>query len=136
MFCREIREVIWAFFFLSLGGLLLHLRIHPPSENLFNWIPFGFGVLSTLVLPFLFNSRKTVAYAYLFTWASIVAGTVGMIYFSITTWNLAVTVQTLILKSTLADVIILWTKAFLAQKALRFHWPMGVVRRWEGGCAQ
>ena len=134
MFLKEIRELIGSFFFLSLGGLILHLRIHPPSAALFNWIPLCFGVLSTAVLPFLFNRRSTVPYAYLLTWASVIAGTAGMAYFSMTTLKPPVTADTLILKSTLADIIILWAKPFLAHKILRFHWPTGVIRRWEREC--
>ena len=71
MFRKEIRELIWAFFLVSLGGLLLHLRIHPPAQSLFNWIPCAFGLMGTFVLPVLFNRRETVAYAYLLTWAAV-----------------------------------------------------------------
>jgi hypothetical protein len=136
MFLKEIRELIGAFFFLSLGGLLLHLRLHPPSAGLFNWIPAAFGVLSTVVLPFLFNRRNTVAYAYLLTWASVIVGTAGMAYFSITTWKLPITADTVILKSMLADIIILWTKLFLAHKILRFHRPAGAAGSWQKGCLE
>jgi hypothetical protein len=136
MFRREIRELILAFLFLSLGGLLLHVRIHPPSESLFNWIPLFFTIVNTLGIPFLFNRRDTVPYAYIFTWATVTAGTVGMAYFSITTWNIPVTVINVVLKSTLPDIIILWAKILLAHKILRFHWPGGVAMRREGGCAE
>jgi hypothetical protein len=136
VFRKEIRELIWALILLSFGGLLLHLRIHPPSESLFYWIPFLFALMNTLVIPFLFNRRETVAYAYLFTWATVIAGTVGMAYFSITTWNLPVTAISVILKSMLPDIIMLWSKIFLAHKILRFHWPDGVTTKWEGGCTE
>ena len=134
MFPKEIREPILAFFFISLGGLLLHLRIHPPSQSMFFWIPAVSAFISTLVVPVLFMRQGTATYAYLFTWAAVIAGTVFMAYFSITSWNMAITFQTVIMKSTFADIIILWAKIFLAHKVLRFHWPNGVNRRWERGC--
>jgi len=136
IFPKEIRELILAFFLMSLGGLLLHFRIHPPSLSLFFWIPAAFGFISTLAVPVLFARPDTVAYAYLFTWASVIAGTIGMAYLSITTWNLTVNIETVILKSTLADIIILWAKIFLAHKVLRFHRPSGLHLRWERGCIQ
>ena len=136
MFPKEIRELILAFFFISLSGLMLHLRIHPPSQSMFFWIPTAFGVISTLVVPVLFIRQATVAYAYLFTCAAVIAGSASMAYFSITSWDMAITVETVILKSTLADIMILWAKIFLAHKMLRFHWPNGVNRRWERGCIQ
>jgi hypothetical protein len=136
MFQKEIREPIWAFFLISLGGLLLHLHLHPPALSLFNWLPCAFGVVSTLALPFLLNRRDTVAYAYLFTWASVCAGTVGMSYFSITTWKGPVTVTAVIIKSMLPDIIVLWSKVFLAHKILRFHWPEGMAAGWKRGCIE
>jgi hypothetical protein len=136
MFLKEIRGLIWALILLSLGGLLLHLRIHPPSKSLFYWIPFLFALVNTLIIPFLFNRRGTVTYAYLFTWATVIAGTVGMAYFSITAWRVPVTAINVILKSMLPDIIMLWSKIFLAHKILRFHWPDGVASKWEGGCTE
>ena len=131
MFRREVRELILAYFLLSLGGLLLHLRIHPPSHSLFNWIPFLFTLMNTLVIPFLFNRRDTVIYAYLFAWATITVGTFGMAYFSLTNLKAPVTLFEVFWKSTLPDIIILWAKIFLAHKILRFHWPEGVDVKGE-----
>ena len=124
MFRRELRELILAFFFMSLGGLLLHLRIHPPSKSLLNWIPFYFALMNTLVIPFLFNRRDTVVYAYLFAWATVAVGTVGMAYISITTWKMPVTPITIILKSTFPDILILWAKILIAHKILRHYRPL------------
>ena len=136
MFRKEIRELIWAFFLVSLGGLLLHLRIHPPAQSLFNWIPCAFGLMGTFVLPVLFNRRETVAYAYLLTWAAVCAGTVGMSYLSITTWKGPITPVTVIIRSMFPDIIILWSKVFLAHKILRFHRLAGATERWERGCIE
>ncbi|MEJ2725671.1 MAG: hypothetical protein P8175_13705 [Deltaproteobacteria bacterium] len=50
--------------FVSLGGWVLHGRIHPPSELPLNYIPFIAGLIGMILVPILFLFRKTVAYAY------------------------------------------------------------------------
>ena len=121
--------------FMSLGGLLLHLRIHPPQDNVFNWIPAAFGLANAFVLPFLFNSPTTVAWAYLFTWATVVTGTVAMAYFSIITWAMPITIKNVILFSTLADILILLAKVPLAHKILRAYRSEGNTTE-RRGCAE
>jgi hypothetical protein len=133
MFRKEVRHLIWVYFFISLGGLLLHLRIHPPSANVFNWVPAAFGVVNVLVLPFLFNSPATVAGAYLFAWATAVTGTVTMTYYSVITWGMPVTLMNVILFSTLADILILLAKLLLAHKILRVYRPRGGTSEQRGG---
>jgi hypothetical protein len=136
MFQKEVREFIWAFFLLSLGGLLLHLRIHPPANSLFNWIPAVFGAVNAFLLPFLFNNRTTVPWAYLITWGTVAIGTVGMSYYSIVNWSFPITVKTVLMYSTLADILILFAKVFLAHKILRFYWPDAVNMERGRGCLE
>ncbi len=136
MFRKEVRDLIWAFFLLSLGGLLLHLRIHPPGNSLFNLVPAVFGAVNAFLLPFLFNNRTTVPWAYLITWATVGIGTVGMSYYSVVNWFSPVTVKTVIMNSTLADILILFAKVFLAHKILRFYWPGGVNMERGRGCLE
>ena len=135
MFRKEVRELIWVYFFVSLGGLLLHLRIHPPNDSMFNWVPAAFGVANTFVLPFLFNSPKTVAWGYLFAWATVVTGTVAMAYYSIITWSMPVTIKDVIMFSTLADILILMAKLPLAHKILRAYRAEGRTTERER-CAE
>jgi len=136
MFQKEVREFIWAFFLLSLGGLLLHLRIHPPANSLFNWIPAVFGAVNAFLLPFLFNNRTTVPWAYLITWGTVAIGTVGMSYYSIVNWSFPITVKAVLMYSTLADILILFAKVFLAHKILRFYWPDAVNMERGRGCLE
>jgi hypothetical protein len=135
MFRKEVRELIWVYFFVSLGGLLLHLRIHPPNDNMFNWVPAAFGVANAFVLPFLFNRPTTVVWAYLFAWATVVTGTVAMAYYSIITWAMPITIKDVILLSTLADILILMAKVPLAHKILRAYRREGRATE-RGGCAE
>jgi len=139
MFKREVRGAIWALFFISLGGLLLHLRIHPfwpvqTPEGARGWefvylIPAIFGVVTTLILPFMFNSRKTVAWAYLINWLAVIIGTITMAYFAlehIADWRgsvWSVTLVNAIVKTTLADILILWAKVPLGHVILRHFRP-------------
>jgi len=92
MFKKEIRAPILALFLLSLGGLLIHVKIHPTAvtpynRNLlpsaFNWVPIVFGLAGAFVLPLLFNFRRTVAWAYLLNCAAVGVGVVTMAFFSV-----------------------------------------------------
>ncbi len=56
---KDIRMLIQAFVLLSVGGLMLHIRIHPPAASLFNWIPVAFGAVNILLLPLLFRRADT-----------------------------------------------------------------------------
>ncbi len=124
MFEKQIRAPILALFLISLGGLLLHLRIHWPPKEVFVWLPAIFGVLSTFVLPFMFNNAKTVAWAYLINLVAVVGGTIAMAYFSFGSWQGPVTIKGLILQTTLADILVLWAKLPLAQIILRYWRPV------------
>jgi hypothetical protein len=132
---KEVWELIGAFFLISLGGFLLHLRIHPVSVSAFNWVAVSFAAVNTFVLPLLFHSPRTAPGAYVFTWATVVVGTVGMGFHSLTSWKLAPTVMNILLSSTLPDILILWAKLLIAHKILRIHWPRGVAMKARRGCA-
>ena len=108
---------------ISLGGLLLHLRLHLPADDASNWIPVVFGVLSVAALPFLFNSPRTVALAYLLNAVSVAVGIVAMAWYSIEHWQGPVTWDAVVLKSTLADILILLAKLPIAQVILRHFRP-------------
>ena len=48
---------------LSVGGFLLHVRIHPFTQNPSNIVPVISCVLSIIVVPLLFSFRKTTLMA-------------------------------------------------------------------------
>ncbi len=122
-FKKEIRLPILALSLISLGGLLLHIRIHPPTGP-WNAVPFVCGLVTAFVLPFLFNQRKTVALAYAINLAAVVIGTVMMAYFSLTHWrDMPVTIGNILFKTTLADILILGAKLPLAHMVLRHFRP-------------
>lgn len=125
-FGKEVRAPILALFFISLGGLLLHMRIHPPGKEAFYVIPAVSGVVTTFVLPFMFNHARTVAWAYVITLAAVLIGTLTMAYHSVAHWPEAmpVTLANLILRTTLADILILAAKVPLAHMILRHFRPV------------
>ncbi len=116
---KDIRMLIWAFVLLSVGGLMLHIRIHPPAASLFNWLPVAFGAVNILLLPFLFRRADTAPLAFMLCCITVIAGTIGMAYYSIVQWKEPVTLYTVLFKSTLADIMILMMKAPLGYVLLR-----------------
>jgi hypothetical protein len=109
--------LIAGFVFLSLGGWLLHLRVHPPAGDEENYIPFIAGIFSICVLPALFWFRAGVAYAYVANGFLVIIGTITMAHFSIVHFRGPVTLAGVMLNTTLADIALLWGK-FIVGKAL------------------
>jgi len=124
-FRRETYPLILSLFLISLGGLLLHVRIHSPGAEAGNFVPLVSGLLSVFVVPLLFNHPKTVVAAYVLTLASVAVGTIGMAYHSAEHWpaNMPVNPWNLILKSTFPDIAILAAKVPLAHVLLRHFRP-------------
>jgi hypothetical protein len=118
MIPKSAKLLVFTHILLSLGGLLLHVRIHPLSEALLNWWAPGFGIVNLCVLPFLFIRSSTVSWAYLINFATVIAGTVGMAYFSLITWKDPVTLYAVFLKSTFPDIILLLAKLPVAHLIL------------------
>ncbi len=121
MFRPEIRRDIWALILMAAGGLLLHLRIHPPAEDTLYWVPALFGATNILIVPFLFNSVRGVVWAYAFTLLTVSVGIFTMSWYSVAEWNGPVTLLGVVLKSTLADSLILAARIPIAHNILLFH---------------
>ena len=100
---------------LSLGGFLLHLRIHPISKNSSNLVPFISGILSILVIPLLFSFKKTIAYGYVLNGFLVIMGTMAMTHFSLIHRPNPLTVGTILFNTTFCDILILWTKFFIGK---------------------
>lgn len=94
---------------LSLGGLMLHIRIHPLQNNTANIIPVICGLLSIIAVPVLFSFRKTVQYGYVLNGMLAIIGTIIMAHFSIANWPNPVNLETILFGTLLADILILWT---------------------------
>jgi hypothetical protein len=100
---------------LSIGGLLLHSRIHPVKTNYSNLVPAVSGLLSVLVVPLLFCFRRTIAYGYVLNGFLVIIGTITMAHFSIAHWPNPATLQGVLVNTLLADILILWGKFFIGK---------------------
>jgi hypothetical protein len=100
---------------LALGGFMLHSRIHPIAQNPSFLVPFCAGILSVVVVPLLFLFPKTIAYGYVLNGFLAIIGTVVMAHFSLVRWPAPATLQAVLLKTLLADILILWGKFFVGK---------------------
>ena len=100
---------------LSLGGLLLHLRIHPPTDQAYNYIPVVAGLLGVAVIPLLLAFRRTLDLGYILNGLFVIVGTITMAHLSIVHWTQPTTLVSVLLKTTLADILILSGKLFLGK---------------------
>src|SRR4030042_6327585 len=102
--------LILSIFFIALGGWMLHLMIHPVAKDLGNYIPAVAGFISVIIIPLLFIFRSTTSVAYLLNGITVIIGTIMMAHFSIKNpsqvWNL----ETILLGTLLADIVLLWGK--------------------------
>lgn len=121
MFKAEIRGPIWGLIFISLGGLGIHLKVHPPLKELINIIPALLGIFNVVVLPFLFNSVRTMRWAYLANIATVIVGGVGMAYFSLINWEGPLTLSGLLIGTTLPDIVLLLARLPLGELILKNH---------------
>jgi hypothetical protein len=99
----------------SLGGLMLHLRLHPVSRNTSNLIPLLSGILSVIIVPLLYSSKKTIGYGYTLNGFLVIIGTIAMAHFAIKNWHPPLTFESIILQTTLPDIMVLWTKFFIGK---------------------
>ncbi len=102
---------------ISGGGWLLHWRIHPPTDEAANWVPFFLGFLGTFVIPLMFAARRTLAYAYVLNGMAVIIGIIMMAHFSIARGLEPLTLPRILLNTTFPDILVLLTK-FALGKAL------------------
>lgn len=109
--------LVFGLFFISLGGWLLHLRIHPPANNPSNFAPFIIGLISIIIVPWLFLFRRMIHPAYIINGMSVIIGVMMMAHFSLSKLAAPVGFGGIVLGTTLADIVVLLGK-FMVGKAL------------------
>ncbi len=125
----EKNSLIFALFFLSLGGWMLHFRIHPLTEgNPADYFPFIYGLLNILLVPLLLNFRKTFLYGYLINGFGVIFGVILMATFSLSTLPHPLSLANILFKTTLADIFLLLPKLFIGQRILYIYFPQGTGR--------
>lgn len=100
---------------LALGGFMLHLRLHPIAENPIFLLPFFAGLLGVVVVPLLFLFPQTIGYGYVLNGFLAIVGTVTMAHFSWVHWPSPTTLQSMLLNTLLAEILILWGKFFVGK---------------------
>ena len=126
---NEKKNLIFSLFFLSLGGWMLHFRIHPIIEsNPAHFFPFLYGLVNILVVPFLLNDKKTFLIGYLINGFGVLFGIVIMAKFSLSGLPHPLTVTNILFKTTLADILLLLPKLFIGQRILYVYYPTGTGR--------
>jgi hypothetical protein len=128
IFKPEIRKPILELMFLSLGGWMLHFRVHPITANSSNFLPFLLGLVDIIITPQLFNHKKTVIMAYLFNGLGVIIGAIAMATFSLSALPDPLTISSVIFRTTLADILILFQKLFIGQMVLSHFYPAGLGR--------
>lgn len=107
--------LLGALMVLSIGGFLLHLRIHPFAQNSSNIVPIISCLLSIIVVPLLFSFRKTISYGYVLNGFLAIIATVTMSHFAIVHWPVPATLKAVILTTTIPDILIVWSKFFIGK---------------------
>lgn len=111
------RLLVGGLFFVSFGGWILHVNIHPPSDLAANYVPFVAGMVSSTAVPAMFLFRKTLAYAYVVNGMLVIIGTITMTHFSLAHPPEAITFYTLTFNTLFPDIVILFTN-FMLGKAI------------------
>ena len=131
LFKGQIEKAILTLLFLSIGGWLLHLKIHSPFEaggNPANQIPFVIGLINILIVPVLFNYKKTAILAYLINGLSVIFGSILMMHLSLPGILNSPNFPAIFIRSTLPDIFLLLPKLFIGQIILRHFFPAGLGR--------
>jgi hypothetical protein len=115
---QNIRALLlFALVFVSLGGFMIHLRIHPPNATTANLIPFIAGIIGILIVPAMFLANTTKAFAYVVNGMLAIIGIITMGYFSIKHLPANPSIAALLTGTLLADIFICFN-VFLIGKSL------------------
>ncbi len=100
---------------ISFGGWLLHYRIHLPSANPANYIPFLAGIISVIVIPAMFMKRDLAPFAYILNGMMVVIGIITMAHFSIAHFKGPLTLHALLFNTIFPDIVMLTAKFFMGK---------------------
>lgn len=100
---------------MSLGGFMLHLRVHPFSQHSSILVNIVASLLSILVVPVLFSIRRTVHYGYVLNGFITIVATITMGHFSIHYLPDPLSIGGIFLGTTLPDILIVWGKFFVGK---------------------
>ncbi len=120
---------------ISLGGLLIHMKLHPVEKSLYFLWASPVSAFSLIVIPLLYSRPSTVRWGFMFNAGTVLTGTIGMSYYALLALEGPVTVQYVLFESALPGVLILWTKLPVSYFILKKMDPPVISDR-ERGCAE
>jgi hypothetical protein len=113
---QKLRVLLVAgLFFVTLGGWMLHVRIHPLLKLAANYVPFIAGLMSVTAVSAMFLFRKTLAYAYVINGMLVIIGTITMTHFSLAHPPEHITFSTMMLNTLFPDIVVLFTNFMLGK---------------------
>jgi hypothetical protein len=131
---KEIRRDILSLLLLSLGGLLLHLKLHPipidpdNPQNPANLVPFVFCLLGAVAVPVLLGRKKTFLAGYLINGIGVIVGTIIMAHMSFASPPRPLTAGGVLLRSSLPYILLLLPKLLIGHSVLLHYHPRGMGR--------
>jgi hypothetical protein len=129
---RIVRIMVLVHIGISLGGMFIHLKLHPPGNSLYFWWASPVSVFSLIVIPVLYCRPSTAAWGFMFNAGTILIGTVGMFYYSVLTVERPLTLYNVFLESALPGIFIAWIKLPVSLVILRKMRPLQTVQRGRG----
>ncbi len=129
---QRVRFYIFLHVCISLGGILIHMKHHPVGESLFYLWAAVISVFSLLVITLLYCRPSTVAWGFLLNAGAVIAGTIGMSYFTLLNPVVPFTLPKLLLESSLPGIVVLWTKIPISYVILKKMKPLKVSTRTRG----
>lgn len=114
MVSRSVRILILIHIGITLGGILMHLKFHPPNKSLYFWWASPVNAVSLLIIPVLYSRPSTAGWGFMLNAFAVLIGTIGMSYYSLLNLERPLTLFRVFIESTLPNIIILWSKIPIA----------------------
>ncbi len=95
---------------ITLAGVFIHLKLHPPWESLYYFWASPLSVFSLIVIPVLYSRPATSAWGFMLNAVTVLIGTTGMSYYSLLYFERPFTLYRIITESTLPAIFILWAR--------------------------
>ena len=135
MVTRSVTFLILLHMCISLGGMLIHLKLHPVGKSLYFLWASPVSAFSLLVIPFLYLRSSTVAWGFMLNVGTVLIGTIGMSYYFMLTFEGPLTLSRIIMESTLPGILVLWAKVPIAYFILLKMKPES-SSRIQRGCVE
>lgn len=115
---KSIRLHMAAYMLISMGGLLIHIRIHPPGQGFYFWLAAPVAAFSLAVIPILLSRNSTVAWGCLLNAATVLTGVIAMGYYSFIKTEEPASLSYILLDTTFPYILILLAKLPIAHAIL------------------